>query len=307
MVGKIYDGRLATPMVAERTTYARDAAGAIGQVDVFTAGAQTAAVSFTGDPNVGGPFTLMTDSVGNFFDSPLLSPDAAVVPLVVEIDATDGGAATPTDPTHIVSPLVDLVTIARAEYDLSLVPPTLTVEAASSDTLVPPTLTVVELNLPLTAGSVAVTEAAPGVPLAPPGIVTVSSSAGGSATRLVEVIADLDGDGVADNVDNCPVTANPGQENDDADSFGNACDNCTLVDNEDQCDTDGDDYGNICDGDFNNNNLVDPGDFSLLKSRLGSSTAPDQDMNCNGVVDPLDFSNLKARLATPPGPSGLNP
>lgn len=35
---------------------------------------------------------------------------------------------------------------------------------------------------------------------------------------------DIDGDGVLWNVDNCPGTYNPGQENCDGDSFGNFCD-----------------------------------------------------------------------------------
>jgi hypothetical protein len=294
-------------MVAERTTYARNAVGTIRQVDVFTRGADTAQVSFTGDPNVNGPFSLLGD-LGSFFGSELLIPDAVVVPAVVEIDATDGGAATATDPTHLLSPLVDLVTITRAEYDLGLVPPTLTVEAASSDTLVSPALTLVEPNQPLTAGSVAVTEASPGVPLAPPGAVTVSSSAGGSATRLVEVInSDEDGDGVPNTLDNCPTVANPGQEDGEGggvgDGVGDACDNCTLVANTDQRDTNGDGFGNICDADFNGNGVVDPADFSLLKSLFGSSTSPNQDLNGNGVVDPGDFSLTKTLFAKPPGPS----
>ena len=35
---------------------------------------------------------------------------------------------------------------------------------------------------------------------------------------------DVDGDGVPDNVDNCPQTANPGQANCDGDAQGDACD-----------------------------------------------------------------------------------
>jgi hypothetical protein len=35
---------------------------------------------------------------------------------------------------------------------------------------------------------------------------------------------DTDGDGVEDDVDNCPLAANPGQENFDNDAFGDACD-----------------------------------------------------------------------------------
>ena len=118
---------------------------------------------------------------------------------------------------------------------------------------------------------------------------------------------DTDGDGVFDDVDNCPVTANPGQEDGDGDTFGDACDNCIAAANADQRDTNGDNYGNVCDADFNGNLVVDPADFSLLKSVLGSTTAPDQDLNGNGRVDPADFSKLKSNLGQRPGPSCIDP
>jgi hypothetical protein len=38
---------------------------------------------------------------------------------------------------------------------------------------------------------------------------------------------DADGDGVADAADNCPLAANPGQEDGDGDQVGDACDPCT--------------------------------------------------------------------------------
>jgi hypothetical protein len=99
---------------------------------------------------------------------------------------------------------------------------------------------------------------------------------------------DSDGDGVPDNFD--------GQG-----------DNCTLAANTNQRDTNDDGYGNLCDADFNGNGIVDPGDFSLLKSCFGRTDCPDQDLNGNGIVDPFDFSTLKANFGQPPGPSGLVP
>lgn len=58
---------------------------------------------------------------------------------------------------------------------------------------------------------------------------------------------DLDGDGVADVVDNCPTTPNPSQLDTDGDGTGDDCDNCKFVFNSDQRDVDGDGIGDICD------------------------------------------------------------
>jgi thrombospondin type 3 repeat protein len=45
---------------------------------------------------------------------------------------------------------------------------------------------------------------------------------------------DSDGDGIPDNVDNCPSIANPDQADRDGDGVGDACDNCPLIANRDQ-------------------------------------------------------------------------
>ena len=58
---------------------------------------------------------------------------------------------------------------------------------------------------------------------------------------------DTDGDGVANCVDNCPSTVNPGQEDADEDGRGDVCDNCVNVPNEEQTDTDNDGLGDSCD------------------------------------------------------------
>jgi hypothetical protein len=116
------------------------------------------------------------------------------------------------------------------------------------------------------------------------GVVTTEFVDLGSAQTLA-CTADTDGDGVLDRFDNC-----------------------ILVPNADQRNTDGDIYfGNMCDADFNNNNIVDPADFSLLKQRFGQPGWPDQDLDGNGIVDPGDFSRLKQMFGQPPGPSGLLP
>ncbi|MEN8802879.1 MAG: Ig-like domain-containing protein, partial [Thiogranum sp.] len=100
---------------------------------------------------------------------------------------------------------------------------------------------------------------------------------------------DTDGDGIDDELDNCINDPNGPLI---PDLGGNI-----------QLDTDGDGFGNICDPDFNGNGAVDPGDFSLIKSLLGSPTSPNQDLNGNGAVDPADFSITKSFLGQPPGPS----
>jgi hypothetical protein len=55
---------------------------------------------------------------------------------------------------------------------------------------------------------------------------------------------DSDGDGIEDDVDNCPVTFNPLQDDSDNDGLGDLCDPCPL-DNTDSCDPDGSDAQEI--------------------------------------------------------------
>lgn len=112
---------------------------------------------------------------------------------------------------------------------------------------------------------------------------SVIASAQFSGSVVAPPPVDTDGDGVADNLDNCKLVANANQRN-----------------------TDGDNFGNICDLDFNQNGLVDPTDFSRLKSKLGTPSA-NEDLNGNGIVDPTDFGLLKTYLGKAPGPSGLQP
>ena len=58
---------------------------------------------------------------------------------------------------------------------------------------------------------------------------------------------DLDGDGVGDFADNCPVDANAAQGDTDGDGWGDACDRCPADRDPDQVDTDRDGVGDACD------------------------------------------------------------
>lgn len=60
-------------------------------------------------------------------------------------------------------------------------------------------------------------------------------------------LPDADGDGIADDRDNCRRVANHGQADRDHDGVGDACDNCRGRANPHQTDRDGDGVGNVCD------------------------------------------------------------
>lgn len=60
------------------------------------------------------------------------------------------------------------------------------------------------------------------------------------------VMSDFDADGAADDVDNCRVTANPGQEDADGDDVGDTCDNCPANPNPLQLDADHDGVADEC-------------------------------------------------------------
>jgi hypothetical protein len=111
-----------------------------------------------------------------------------------------------------------------------------------------------------------------------------------------------------------PLTAAAGPAQDtDGDGTFDALDNCINVANAapQDCDTDQDGYGNSCDGDYNNDGIVSPVDFSptfLADFTAGSDSGVGTDMNCDGLVTPVDFSPffLGQFAAGAPGPSGLS-
>lgn len=64
---------------------------------------------------------------------------------------------------------------------------------------------------------------------------------------LIIVPFDTDGDGIPTSSDNCPIIANPLQEDGDLDGVGDVCDNCPGIANRLQADADGDGFGDPCD------------------------------------------------------------
>src|SRR5262245_22324508 len=111
------------------------------------------------------------------------------------------------------------------------------------------------------------------------------------AARALAV--DSDGDGIADQNDNCKLKINVAP-------FA-------------QVDADGDGYGNACDGDFDNDGLVTVADFDIFRTCFqGGSPSADplctkSDMDGNGAVNSTDFGQLfvPQYQAGVPGPSGL--
>jgi hypothetical protein len=112
---------------------------------------------------------------------------------------------------------------------------------------------------------------------------------------------DTDGDGVRDSVDNCRVTANPSQENNDLDAQGDACDadddndgvnddvdNCRLTSNPGQANNDLDAQGDVCDADDDNDGVNDDVDNCQLTSNPSQAN---NDLDAQGDACDVDDDN----------------
>jgi len=96
---------------------------------------------------------------------------------------------------------------------------------------------------------------------------------------------DNDSDGVCDNIDNCPLNTNPGQEDGDNDGIGDACDNCLVTSNPDQLDMDGDGVGDGCD------NCVSVSNLDQLDTDADTEgDACDIDDDNDGLTDIFEIS-----------------
>lgn len=109
-----------------------------------------------------------------------------------------------------------------------------------------------------------------------------------TAVVLIKVLADADGDGVADVTDNCPGTSNSDQQDTDADGFGDACDICEGSD--DAVDTDADGVADGCDACPGFDDALDAdGDSVPDDCDVCSGDDATGDTDADGVCDDLDI------------------
>ena len=121
--------------------------------------------------------------------------------------------------------------------------------------------------------------------------------------------ADRDGDGIPNDVDNCPVTRNADQADMDGDGIGDVCDsdrdgdgvidaqdNCPRAANADQRNPDGDALGDVCDPDVDGDGTLDEADNCPFIANAGQADfdndgigdACDDDADGDGTLDDID-------------------
>jgi hypothetical protein len=169
-------GKIATlqaaPLVIDRATYKRDAAGV--SLSVFAQSAPTSTVTLNAQAGVVPATVLATNLGGNFFTRVA----AAAVPATVTLNATSPVVGAPS--TVKTLPVTDEVDVTPAVWTA---PGTLAVTATSSVNVAPfpaLTATVGRTPFPMTRNAAGVYTVTVGSLPAPPVSVTVSSSLGGT-------------------------------------------------------------------------------------------------------------------------------
>jgi hypothetical protein len=126
------------------------------------------------------------NATGNWYGQSSSNP---ALPASVSITADNSVAIPESTPTTQAAPLVDLVHIQRAEYNLNS--GELTVVASSSDETSPPALTATASSgaaIGTLSGDGATKTLTTGITPTPPATVTVTSGSGGSDTEEVVIL-----------------------------------------------------------------------------------------------------------------------
>ncbi len=184
---------------------------------------------------------------------------------------------------------------------------------------------VLELPVDYVSGDpLSATMVLPGKTVADLGIVdTEYEFLGDQMIRIGAGNPDSDGDGVNDDVDNCPDDANADQADGDGDGVGDACDlcegddaagdtdgdgycddadNCPNDANSNQADADGDDIGDVCEADSDADGTIDdhdncpaiPNPLQEDNDGDGAGDVCDDDDDNDGVNDSADNCPLIA-------------
>lgn len=116
---------------------------------------------------------------------------------------------------------------------------------------------------------------------------------------------DTDGDSIANNVDNCPLSYNPDQSDLDSNNVGDMCDvdidgdgiinefdNCPLVANFDQEDADTNGIGDLCDPDIDGDGIVNDLDNCPLKANTDQA-----DADSNGIGDVCEATGFDPQFS----------
>ena len=127
--------------------------------------------------------------------------------------------------------------------------------------------------------------------------------------------SDLDGDGVENQGDNCPIDANVGQDDTDGDGPGDVCDldadndsvsnasdNCPLVSNLNQSDSDHDGAGDACDSDQDGDGVANGADNCPVIANSGQTDFDDDGQGdaCDGDADGDGVANGADECAATP-------
>ena len=113
-------------------------------------------------------------------------------------------------------------------------------------------------------------------------LITFAATVGFALTALAGSVADVDGDSVPDDFDNCVDISNADQRDEDNDGFGTACD-CDFVD------------PRPGDGFVLGNDIADH------LSQFNTTPRPEHDITGDGFVLGNDIAFCLSRFNTPPG------